>query len=78
MPSHLKRSTTLKPTRAVEHEAGVIRVYGHRDWSDGRQGVGQGLLVSLGYEPVVSDMRHREAAFIETRLGVLRIILYTL
>lgn len=47
------------------------RIDGHCDGADRCHGIGQSLLISFGYEPVVSNVRHREFAVIVTGLGVL-------
>lgn len=47
------------------------RIDAHRDGADRCHGVSQSLLISLGYEPVVSNVRHGVFAVIVTGLGVL-------
>lgn len=47
------------------------RIDGDCDGADSCHGIGQSLLISFGYEPVVSNARHHKFAVIVTRLGVL-------
>lgn len=47
------------------------RVDGDCDGADSGHGISQSLLISLGDEPVVSNVRHRQFAVIVTGLGVL-------
>lgn len=49
----------------------MISIYSHSDWADSGHSVSQSLLVSLGNEPVVSDVGDCEPAVIKTRLRVL-------
>lgn len=50
----------------------MICINGYCDWTDGCHGVSQRLLVSFGYEPVVTDMCNFEPAVVETGLGILK------
>lgn len=50
----------------------MICINGDRDWTDCCHSISQGLLVSFGYEPVVSDMSNRKPAVVVTGLGVLK------
>lgn len=47
------------------------RIDGDCDGANSCHGISQSLLISFGYEPVVSNVRHCEFAVIVTGLGVL-------
>lgn len=49
----------------------MVCVDGYGDGADSGHSIGQSLLVSSGYEPVVSDVSHCQSAVVEARLRVL-------
>lgn len=50
----------------------MICINGYCDWTDSCHGVSQRLLVSFGYEPVVTDMGDCEPAVVVTGLVILK------
>lgn len=49
----------------------MICINGYCDWTNSCHSIGQSLLISFGYEPVVFDMGNCKLAVIVTGLGIL-------